>query len=386
MAKAIRKSGTTSKPKATRKSGATGKSEALALLKHIDYDPFAEALAANKKIPAIQIPASFWGTMQPILEKIKYKPSDPLPKADVLVITWTTAETQALSAVMTSNHDYKTTWFKYQHKSAPILKKVPQYVITQEKNTLKLGAIGWLTMVMFNGKKVLLFKSELHPAVDGVQLPVVDLVQQIAQEAQPSLIITTGTAGAIGSDLKAGDAVVTGKARFFLVRPKTYADFPGITDAVQFASTIGTVKKTYITKCNSQVTVLAEPAVNEICLAKGYPQLKRTPVIYYDSVPGLPAADAVSSNGFSMDDAAHKMGLQDLGAFNEMNDAFVVFALSQVNATKNIPWLSIRNMSEPQAPDLSTATKKKWHQMYDDIGFYTTYNSAFACWAVICGI
>jgi hypothetical protein len=200
---------------------AESKSTALALLKRIDFDPFAEALAANRKIATIQIPASFWGTMQPVIEKIKYKPTDPLPKADVLIITWTTAETQALSAVMTSNHDYKATWFKYQHNSAPILKKVPQYVITQETNTLKVGAIGWLTMVKLNGKKVLLFKSELHPAVDGLQLPVIDLVQQIAKEAKPSLIITTGTAGAIGSSLKAGDAVITGKARFFLVRPKS---------------------------------------------------------------------------------------------------------------------------------------------------------------------
>jgi len=364
---------------------AFNKSAALQQLKRIDFDPFSQAQAANKKIPTIQIPSGFWGTMQPIIEKIKYDPADPLPKADVLIITWTTAETQALSAVMTSNHDYKATWYKYQHNSTPILKKVPQYVISQETNTLTLGAIGWLTMVKFNGKKVLLFKSELHPAVDGVELPVIDLVQQIAKEAKPSLIITTGTAGAIGTRLKAGDAVITGKARFFLVHPKSYADFPGITGAVNFTSTIGPIKKNYITKSNSQATGLAEPDINDICMAKGYPQLKRTPIIYYDDIPGLTAFDAVSSNGFSMDDAGHKMGLQDLGAFNEMNDAFVAFALSQVSSTKKIPWLAIRNMSELQAPDLSTATKNKWRQMYKDIGFYTTCNSAFACWALICG-
>jgi hypothetical protein len=355
----------------------------------IHYDPFADAKAKAKRLPVIQIPAAFWGGLQPELVKITPASGSPLPKADVLVITWTTVEAEALSAVFTSNHDFKATWFSYKHKSASILKDVPAGVINEKANsdTLKIGVIGFFTMVTFNGKKVLLFKSELHPADDGIKLPVIALVTQIALEAKPSLVITTGTAGAIGKNLEAADAVITSGSRFFLISPKSYAAFPGITGSVTFSGLMGlTFKKNYITKCNAQVTNLVRGTITDICKTAGYPLPNRDPQIFYNNVPGTTFFDAVSSNKFSMDDVADTDGLQELGIFNEMNDAFVSFALSQNSMTKKIPWLAIRNMSEPQSPNLLSATKTKWSDMYKAIGFYTTYNSAFACWAVISGL
>jgi len=361
-----------------------------ALIKdRIHFDPFADAKALAARLPVIQIPPEFWGGLQPKLADVNHGPTDPLSNADVLVITWTTAEAEALSAVFTGNHDFQATWFAYKHKSASILRGVPQGVINEKANStsLKIGIVGFFTKVSFSGKNVLLFKSELHPADDGNKLPVINLITQIASEVNPSLVITTGTAGAIGKHLEAADAVVTSGSRFFLISPKSYPSFPGITAKAIFSGLMNlTFDKKFITKCNNEVTSLVKQTVMNICKTNGYPLLTRTPKIFYNNVPGTKLFDAVSSNKFSMDDAADTDGLQQLGIFNEMNDAFVSFALSANDATKKIPWLAIRNMSEPQAPDLSKPTKNKWSNMYKAIGFYTTYNSAFACWAVICGL
>lgn len=367
--------------------GAAAHSDAQFIKSRIHFDPYAQARATNTRLPVVQIPATFWDGLQPQVQKLTPAATAALPAADVLVITWTTAETQALSAVFTGNHDFKTTWYPYKHNAATFLNETPAAIINESANadSLKLGIVGYYTAVTFNGKKVNLFKSEFHPADDGDKLPIIDLIVQAATETNPSLVITTGTAGAIGSYLEVGDAVITGKARFFLMSPMSYAAYPGITNGLELSST-ASFKMDYVTKANSSATSLVKQDLTDIAQQKKYPGPTRNPAIFYNNVPNAVKYDAVSANGFSLDDKANTDGLQQLGVFNEMNDAFVAFALSQNAATKKLPWLSIRNMSEPQAPDLSKATKTEWENMYTAFGLYTTYNSAFACWAVICGL
>jgi hypothetical protein len=360
-----------------------------ALISHrIHFDPFAAAKATNTRLPAVQIPATFWDGLQPTVNRITVKANSPLPRADVLVITWTTAEAQTLSSVFTSNHDFQATWYPYTYGAKPILAEIPAALLNEKANadSLGKGIIGYFNVVTVNGKTVVLFKSELHPSEDGNKLPVIALINQAAIEVAPSLLITTGTAGAIGSSLEAGDAVITNTARFYLTDPKSYAAFPGITNSLQLTAPAIHFSTTYITKCNQQITTLIEPDLTTIAKEKSYPGPTRNPVIYYNDVPGTRLFDVVSSNGFSLDDKNDTDGLQQLGSVNDMDDAFIIYGLSQNAATKSLPWLSVRNISEPQAPNLSKATQAEWEKIYDAFGMYTTYNSALACWAVICGL
>src|SRR5258708_12298183 len=70
----------------------------------------------------------------------------------------------------------------------------------------RLGAY-WTTSI---GKKsVVVFKSDSHMSQDGPQLPNIDVWRQIIQEVQPTLVITTGTAGGIGKEFEVGDVIVT---------------------------------------------------------------------------------------------------------------------------------------------------------------------------------
>lgn len=354
----------------------------------IHFDPFAAAKAANTRLPAVQIPAAFWEGLQPAVQHITYKPGTPLPAADVLLITWTTAEAQTLSAVFTSNHDFQATWYAYTYGAKALLSEIPAAILNQKANadSLGKGIVGYFNVVSVNGKTVVLFKPELHPAEDGDKLPVIGLINQVAAEANPSLLLTTGTAGAIGSYLEAGDAVITNTARFYLIGPASYAAWPGITNSIRLTAPPISFSSTYITKCNQQITTLIEPDLTSIAKEKGYPGPTRNPAIFNNNVPGTKVFDVVSSNGFSLDDKNDTDGLQQLGSVNDMDDAFIIYGLAQNAATRSIPWLSVRNISEPQAPNLSKATLAEWEKIYDAYGMYTTYNSALACWAIICGI
>ena len=363
-------------------------SQAELITHRIHFDPFAAAKAANTRLPAVQIPATFWAGLQPTVNRITVKPGSPLPKADVLVITWTTAEAQTLSSVFTSNHDFEATWYPYTYGAKALLSEIPAALLNEKANadSLGKGIIGYFNVVTVNGKTVVLFKSELHPSEDGNKLPVIGLINQAAAEVAPSLLITTGTGGAIGSSLEAGDAVITNTARFYLTNPASYAAYPGITNSVQLTSPSISFSSTYITKCNQQITTLIEPDLTTIAKEKNYPGPTRNPTIFHNDVPGTKVFDVVSSNGFSLDDKNDTDGLQQLGSVNDMDDAFILYGLSQNTGTAKLPWLSIRNISEPQAPNLLKATQTEWEDMYDAYGTYTTYNSAFACWAVICGL
>ncbi len=354
----------------------------------IHFDPFAAAKAAGTRLPAIQIPASFWAGLQPLVQKITYKANSPLPTADVLIITWTTAEAQTLSAVFTSNHDYQATWYAYTYGAQTLLKEIPASILDEKANadSLGKGIIGYFNIVTVDGKTVVLFKPELHPSEDGNKLPVIGLINQIAGEVNPSLLLTTGTAGAIGSYLEAADVVITNQARFYLTSPASYAAYPGITNSVQLTAPPVSFSTAYITKCNQQITSLIEPDLTAIAKAKNYPSLTRIPAIFYNDVPGTKLYDVVSSNSFSLDDKNDTDGLQKLGSVNDMDDAFILYGLTENAGTAKLPWLSVRNISEPQAPDLSKATLSEWEEIYDAYGMYTTYNSALACWAVICGL
>lgn len=75
----------------------------------------------------------------------------------------------------------------------------------------RLGAY-WTTTI--GRQSVVVFKSESHMSQDGPQLPNIDVWRQIIQEVQPKLVLTTGTAGGIGTSFEVGDVVVSPVVRF----------------------------------------------------------------------------------------------------------------------------------------------------------------------------
>ena len=131
---------------------------------------------------------------------------EPLPSADVLVVIWTSAEGEALADVLTPGMS-STTWKPYAHRWSSY---EPQ--LTWRSPARKAGCMGYVAKVKIAGIEVLAVKSELHLATDGISAPIVALWEQMVSEAQPKLVISTGSAGGIGPAAELGDVfVVTNK-------------------------------------------------------------------------------------------------------------------------------------------------------------------------------
>jgi hypothetical protein len=135
--------------------------------------------------------------------------NSPLPRADVLVVTWTVDEGHALNRVLTPGKDSHNDYHPYTHNFAKFSKKMHRGCPALQAK--RLGAY-WTTTI--GGKSVVIFKSDSHMSQDGPQLPNIDVWRQIILEVRPKLVITTGTAGGIGKQFEVGDVIVSPVVRF----------------------------------------------------------------------------------------------------------------------------------------------------------------------------
>ena len=138
--------------------------------------------------------------------------NQPLPLADVVVVTWTVAEGQALADVLTPGMP-SMSWKPYAHHWSAY---EPQ--LTSRSPARQAGCLGYVTATKIGNVNVLLIKVGAYLATDGISAPIVAFWQQIVAEARPHLVITTGTAGGIGADTQLGDVFVVTNAKFNCAR------------------------------------------------------------------------------------------------------------------------------------------------------------------------
>ncbi len=293
--------------------------------------------------------------------------SATLPKADVLVVTWTAAEFQALADVLTPGCTY-TQWAHYT-------KDWSQYEsqLTGRSPAKEAQRLGEYALTSIGTKQALCFHSQLHLATDGLEPPIVQLWQQIVGEVKPELVITTGTAGGIGTSTCLGDVFVVSNAKFNCTKDfksKTWAQerFEGPSIATPAGAS------SHLT--NAQDTLMPVNAGHLQPEATRNPHIRRGGDV--ETVDYFGFADTDDSYGVVKNDPrAHT---------EEMDDATLPLALSLVPALQHTPWVSIRNASDPQVPSSigDLEAQKKWaSQIYEKYGYWTTVGSAIACWAVI---
>jgi kumamolisin len=329
-------------------------------------------------------------------------------KVDALIVLYTDVETSALLEVFTGNPSWtparKKTWCGYGHQFAkfqPIIEGISGNV------ALKQGLFGYLSAVRIGGKYVLLYKSELHPKQNGNKLPFIPVMQQLISEVTPGLVISTGTAGAVGGALNCGDVTVCNTARFHCkVSYPTEPQINVMSAAHAPLSSAASVNSQYVGYAAANLTKLSVPGLAK-CHTKleqksGYAFVKApgaSPAIYVagsNSVPGPEPMAVVSADYLTVDDNGDSEGLEALGTMNETDDAFLFYGISRLSGAKP-PWLSIRNASEPQilakpfaagTPQSTIINKLKGiaGPIYGIYQYCTTLNSAFACWAVVAGL
>src|SRR5947208_2648093 len=92
--------------------------------------------------------------------------SSPLPRADVLVVTWTVDEGHAVSRVLTPGKDSRNDYLSYTHNFAAISSKMRVGCPALQAN--RLGQY-WATTI--GKKKVVVFKSDSHLSQDTKKVP-----------------------------------------------------------------------------------------------------------------------------------------------------------------------------------------------------------------------
>jgi len=291
----------------------------------------------------------------------------PLPRADVLVVTWTVDEGHALSRVLTPGKDSHNDYLSYTHKFKAISSKMRKGCPALQAK--RLGAY-WTTKI--GSKKVVVFKSDSHLSQDikklppqGGTLPNFDVWKQIIDEVQPALVITTGTAGGIGTWGEVGDVVVSPIVQFDGIKWLKSAPYHNAV----FTSTAP--KTTFFAKTDGLF------AANAAQLPRDN---TRPPKIVQSAGPG---SSVVTTDFFGFDTSDNHYGLQGLGDVSEMGDAVLGLVSSQMATPPR--WVAVRNVSDPQIKAEGTLKEQAAlaANIYKAFGRWSTVCSAIVCWALI---
>jgi nucleoside phosphorylase len=331
--------------------------------------PTDAMLAAETTVRPVAVP---WpAAWSPRAQAITPAPqdSDPLPKRDVLVVTWTAGEAQTFAQLVTGGNFED--WYAYRHNVAAFIPKVTGGRAPFNDNTPSMKryyhTLGLYFPFTLGKLSAIVFKSGLHMAYDGPDVPLVDLWKQLIAEVQPKLVITTGTGGGIGKDVLLGDVVLSSAVRFHLtgtLKAKPYAETAYPSPPLPYAQ--------------------IEPLVSQTLL-KPNGNLLQTPRVPRVVAPPAPLDTIVSTDTFAFDETTDHFGLEALGSCCDMGDATLGLALSQ--AAGSVPaWVAIRNASDPQIPNPDNkleAAKQLAEQIYGKYQMITTAGSVIVSLATM---
>ncbi len=294
--------------------------------------------------------------------------SGKLPTADVLIVTWTVDEGHALSRVLTPGKDSSNDYLSYTHNFAAISKKMRKGC--PALNAKRLGAY-WTTTI--GRKKVVVFKSDSHLSQDTKKppkanetLPNEDVWKQIIEEVKPKLVITTGTAGGIGTKCEVGDVVISPIVRFDCQKWLKSEEFA----TAHYQDTGPKTKFLAKAKTLFKANAAQLPKDN-----------KRPPKILCSS--GL-TSSVLTTDFFGFDTSDNRYKLQKLGDVSEMGDAVLGMVMSKMGTTAP-RWVAVRNVSDPQIKAEGTLSEQAQvaAQIYKGFGRWSTVCSAIVCWALV---
>ena len=299
----------------------------------------------------------------------------PVPPADVVVITWTTAEHVAQHYVLANDlyplpqsPGHNKLWEAKWHSYARGLHV-----------TGKRGVWGTYCEITIGSKRVLLIKSELHLNQDGLSLPLTRFIEQILEECRPSLVLSVGTAGGVRPGDILGDVVVSNAARFRLSD-----EFVGHPDNHQIFASSWQPPDRYLEAANALLMEVSELPVRPITAHYPAdtviePRPPRRPQILL--VPDIPI---LTTDYFEF--GTTRNDLHNYGCCVEMDDAVIGMVCSRW--PNPVPFGFVRNLSDAVINgDLPPEVQAAWAvKTYKLKGLYTSFNGAIATWAMIAGM
>jgi len=364
-------------------------------LKIIEFDPLhpqpeffrtATALAAALSAGLSAEPVPFPAHLAPALDTpgTHPDPSDPLPPADVVIVTWTTAEAETLATLLTPGVSFDD-WYQYKSNLDHYIPLVigERAPFNSKKSMRFYHSLGMYYPIKLVGKKVICLKSGLHldhdtynkdqPAPD--QLPMLDLWKQIIAETEAKFIITTGTGGAIGADVLLGDVVVATKTVFdckkqFVDKPFKTSSYPTTPLPAAF---------------RPPAALMLKQNADRVAESGDKQHDDGLPVILHAGSPVIADPKIVTTDSFAFDNTTNTAGLQGLGQACDMGDASLGLVIDQMGGGAP-EWAAIRNASDPQIDGTLTPGQQSdgAFKTYTKYGGVTSAASVLATWSLIC--
>lgn len=327
---------------------------------------------------------------------------DPLPKADIVLMTWTTAEWSALDHVFihsdsersASDNSWQDAWHLRSND--------------QPNNTFELWGKYRMVEITTTGgavRKVLLFKANAHLAYPPYCTGLMEMVGLFLDEAKPSQLYSIGTAGGSSLRDKLGDTVFTNAGHIMLekkendvckINGKTVTGewFPDLSlvptvegNLLFPLSEVVNEKELEYLLCNmiydphhGNPAWAKEVTVKDLVNAALDPaHLKHPQALNCEGVPLLTTDFYYIAHG---NDSTQYSVL-------EMDDAVVGLVAQE----KKVDFVFVRNISDPLVPDTTQDGKKisddimeAWSsQLYLRYGLYTSMNGALLTWGAIAG-
>jgi len=285
---------------------------------------------------------------------------ESLPKADVLIVTWTMDEGHALSRVLTPGFDSRDNWKPYTKNFDAISPHM-----SPRSPARQYGRLGTYWTTRIGDRQVTLFKSDSHMSQDGPDLPNATVFTQLIEDCSPQWVITTGTGGGIGTHFEVGDVIVSRFVTFDC--HKTFARLDGESFACDIEAPPGrfTAAETLFA-ANAQFLPPDNSRPPKIVTSKS----KKTGILTTDF--------------FGFDNSDDTYGLQGRGDLSEMGDAVLGMVCQQLGA-RAPRYTIVRNVSDPQI-DSTNATLAQQKQLaamiYQAYGRWSTVCSALVCWAI----
>lgn len=334
-------------------------------------------------------------------------PSDPLPAADIVILTWTTAEWSALDHVFLDSarprnpddSEWQKSWQLYSRGAAgyPTDLEVsgPLWGYFQVVQIVDQSSRPW---------RVLLLKANAHlahsPWIDGLS----SMIHCILEDARPDRVYSIGTAGGARLDQSLGDAVVTNAALLDLQQPQNTSDKDNgkIFRCPTWFPTSGlarVVQESLLFHLDKIITWKALEDLFEQLKAKHLDDPDFTGITLADLVNeplkpenlGRPRVWAMKDISVLTTDFYYIAGGDGANAYSflEMDDAVIAREAERMG----VRYAFVRNVSNPVASGrtlsgkvISEAIRSDWSgAIYARCGFHTSYNGALAAWATIAG-
>ena len=361
-------------------------------------EPPAPPRRRRRRLPVIDWSSTGHPNLAPKVEETpRPKNYDPLPPADVVVMTWTAAEWEALDYVFSDQRSreenprpgpWRDKWHPWRRDFYTVYPDLwSRRLISAFQRTavgtpaLNRSAQRWgsYMLVRIGSKRVLLFKSDLHLNQDGERLPVASMVRRCVLETGASLVLSAGTAGGVEEAQVLGDAMVTNAARFRLDQEFGNAAFNTVTHASSYAPPDTMVEA-------ASRLLMRVPEFEMVGPTAHFPEGTRLapddrqPTIKIDPRPIL------TTDFFEFGTTHNRLGEE--GCTCEMGDAVIGREIDRLNEERDGPdvgYAFVRNVSDPVINgDLPLALQTAWAVVtYQLQGLETSYNGAIATWALI---